>query len=477
MARKFGRSYEPFDLLPIASLNYRELGKVKVDCQFRQSKSLWGVLGEDEDPAGILYIDLKFDQPRDCRLSSATVVVTLEEEDSSDDPETDPVPTRTRARTSAGSSVVQVLDRYGPKQLTGEQKSIPVKKTYHGTPHVDVLGNGVGGLGIDIEKTRTYSSRWTFRGDLMPGKDRRRKGARGTVYKSIKWELSENDIETQTVHTNVIHTGFAFQHEGKPCYMRVDIDGKLLRTKDRIKKKFKFPPERRRDQSSTLTLIDLSRSDQYNKRLDHIADGLPRAMELENYFEIPIEVPDALPASFQGVPLANNASEPAINSSSGISAPFLQNALANDSDHGPGRITSAESHINPSSFVTASDPLIECLARALDPVHASEDPRHVHEYTPSIQSDDPSIQSSTTLVEENRLRAEEVLDSSMKLQKRVDGEAAQEAFLRLSRSPALLLLIQFLANFLDLFGRTSSSSKSVASDEGTQTDDQMKRRL
>ena len=74
---------------------------------------------------------------------------------------------------------------------------MPVKKTYHGTPHVEVLGNGAGGLGVDIEKTRTYSSRWTFRGDLMPGKDRRRKGARGTVYKSIKWELSENDIETQ----------------------------------------------------------------------------------------------------------------------------------------------------------------------------------------------------------------------------------------------------------------------------------------
>lgn len=77
MARKWGRSFEPFDLLPIASLNYRELGKVKVDCQFRQSKSLWGVLGEEESPAGIIYLDLKFDQPKSCRLSSATVVSQL----------------------------------------------------------------------------------------------------------------------------------------------------------------------------------------------------------------------------------------------------------------------------------------------------------------------------------------------------------------------------------------------------------------
>ena len=244
--------------------------------------------------------------------------------------------------------------------------------------------------------------------------------------------------------------------------MRVEIDGKLLRTKDRIKKKFKFPPEHRKDQGSTLTLIDLSRSEQYNKRFDHIADGLPRAMELENYFEIPIEVPDALPASFQDATPASNANEPAINSTPNVSANFLQSSPANVSSQTPGRITSAESQPYLDTFVTASDPLIECLARALDPVRAPEVQRHIHEYAPSTQSAAPSVQSTTTLVEENSPRMQEVVESSRESRKVMEAEAAQEAFLRLSQSPALLLLIQFLVSFLDLFGRTSSSSKSVS---------------
>jgi hypothetical protein len=459
MARKFGRSFEPLDLLPIASLNYREIGKVKVDCQFRQSKSLWGVLGEDEQPAGILYIDLKFDQPKSCRLSSATVVVTLEEVDISEDSDDDDDES-TGAKFS--SNLVQVLDRYGPKQLSGEQKTMPVKKTYHDTPHLDILGNGGGGLGVDIEKTRTYASRWTFRGDLLPGKDKRRKGARGTVYKSIKWELSENDIDTQTVHSNVIRTGFAFQHEAQPCYLRVEIEGKLQRTRDRIKNKFKFPPEHRKDQGSTLTVMNLSRSDEFKKRLDHIADGLSRAMELENYTEIPIEVPDALPASFQEAPPANSSNEPAINSTLTAPATFLQSAPANISNQAPGRIASAQSQVYLDAFVNASDPLIERLAKALDPIHAPEVQRHI---PPSTQSVAPSDHSTTTLVEENSARGEEVVDSSREIRKGLEAEAAQETFLRLSQSPALLLLIHLLASFLDLFGRASNSSKSVPSDK------------
>lgn len=79
--RKFGRTFECLDEHSAESLCYRELGKVNVDCKFRSSDSLWGVLGEAKRPAGILYMDLIFHQPKNYRLSSATVLVTLQEGD------------------------------------------------------------------------------------------------------------------------------------------------------------------------------------------------------------------------------------------------------------------------------------------------------------------------------------------------------------------------------------------------------------
>lgn len=382
-------------------------------------------------------------------------IVTFEDIDDELDSDDDELEV---SRTS--SNIVQVLDRYGPKQLSGEQRIMPVKKTYHATPHVDVLGNGAGGLGVDIEKTRIYASRWTFRGDLMPGKDKRRKGVRGTVYKSIKWELSENDIETQTVHSNVIHTGFAFQHEGKPCYLRVEIDGKLYRTRDRIKNKFKFPPEHRKEQGSTLTLIDLSRSEEYNQRLDHIANGLSRAMELENYTEIPMEVPDALPASFQDAAPVNNSNQVPVNFQNSPSTTFIENTPLNRPHQTPGRITSADSQPSLDSLVNTSDPLVASLARALDPVHLPESQQHIHEYVTWGHSAAPSVQSSTTLVGDNPMR-EEVIDPSKDVRRKEEAEAVQEALLRISQSPALLLLFQFLANFLNLFGKTANSGKEL----------------
>ncbi|KAI9739960.1 MAG: hypothetical protein M1818_005016 [Claussenomyces sp. TS43310] len=450
VARKFGRSFERFDLLPTASLSYRALGKVKVDCRFRQSKSLWGVLGDAENPAGIIYMDLCFDQPKDCKLSSATILVTLEEDDSHgiNRDSTDSVNTT--------SSALQMTDRYGPKQLSGEQKVMPVKKTYHGTPQINVLGNGGGGLGVDVEQTRTYTSRWSFTGQLQPGKDKRRNGARGTTYRTIKWELGENDLESRAMHSNVIHTGFAFEHEGKPCYLRVEIDGKLQRTKDRFMKHLKFPSEGRKEQGSTLTWIGLSRRDQFERRLDGIADGLPRAMELENYTAIPMETPDALPASFQEVPTTNGDDKP---------APLMQSAPPASSYQKNSRISPASVPPLLDAPATVSDPLIDSLTRALNFVNPPQTRQRVPilTTTPETECDvlkSPSSSESSTLVEQVSESRDAEQEGAEKA--RQEDQAIRETFLRLSQSPALLLFVQLLASFLDLFGKKSVSAKKLS---------------
>lgn len=238
-------------------------------------------------------MDLSFDQPKGCRLSSATVLVTLDHEDGP------PV-----LGQEMQPSLLQVTNYFGPRQLSGQEKSVAVKSTYSLTPNVNVLGNGGGGIGKNIEKSQTYTSRWTFTGSLQPGKDKNkgRRGVRTMTYKTIKWELSENDLDPGASHSNVFHTAFAFGHEERPCYIHVEIDGKLQRVRDRIKKNLKFPPSRKEEEGKTTIRMDLEHSEVYTTScLDPIAKGLARAMEMANYEEVPVELPSAIEPSFQEV--------------------------------------------------------------------------------------------------------------------------------------------------------------------------------
>ncbi|KAM3069092.1 hypothetical protein ACMFMG_004272 [Clarireedia jacksonii] len=458
MARKFGRQFQHQSV----SLNYHKLGKVNIDCKFRQSKTRWGIYGKDQWPTGIIYIDLIFDQPNDCRLSSATVLVTLEEDHSNTSENDDRL-----TKTDTASNLVQIIDRYGPKHLRGPEKVTNVKKTLKGTPNVNILGNGAGGLGMDIEKTCTYASRWTFNGTLvpeLPGKGKRQKDTRGMVYKSVKWELSENDIATQSVHSNVIHTGFAFQHEGKPCYLRVEIDGKLQRTRDRFKQKLlKFPPALQKHQGSILTTIDPGQSKKCTERFDAVVDGLEKAMEYENYTEIPPTVPDTLPAIFheEQHPNVNTSNGQSIITQTTTQTNFLQGARTFNQNKPQRRINQSQPQPYIDALTTVSDPLLESLARAIDPIPRPDFQQRIHEYAPSTANSEQSGQ--TTLVGQQSAPLEDAAEvSSKEIQMhKNEGEAAEEVFRRLAQNPAFLIFIRFFVSFLDLFGRNLGDGKAV----------------
>lgn len=458
IARKFGRTFEPFEALSSASVGYRELGKVKVDCRFRLSQSKWGVLGEAERNAGILYMDLSFDQPKDCRLSSATVFVTLDHDiDADNDVQ------RRQPVSSSSGNMLQMTNYFGPRQLNGQQKTMNMKSTYRLTPEANVLGYGMGGLGKDVEKVRDVTSRWTFRGQLEPGKDKARRGVRTSTYKTLKWELSENDLDVQSLHSSIIHTGFAFEHDQKPCYLRVEITGKLQRVRHRIKNSLlSFPPIRREDQGETIVRIDLGPQHKSNTRLDSIADGLAMAMEMENYNKIPVEIPDAIRPSFQEVGMQSQAVEAPKPAASLDGVPTAPTSQAT------GRLDDASTHpMLTAPVAIEEDSLIQDLARA----HLS--------FPHSAATSNPqwrrpvsrSMSSSVTLVDadeqsvgvleafrdpQNGLqKVGQAVQAPMKSQKELDDKL--EAFLRLSQSPTLLFLISVFARVLDLFGRTQAS--------------------
>lgn len=284
-ARRFGRTYHGLDHLTNASLCSRDLGKVLVDCRLRVSKSQWGCLGVPPtgSSAAIIYMDIAFDQPHNCRLASGTVLVTLDDV------------TAPAATDTVHDESLQMTDYYGPKHLSGEARSVAITQTMHLTPELNVLGSGASGIGVEREKAASYDSRWSFTGGLMTG----RKSS--AAYQTLKWELCENDQGGRSSRSNVIHTAFTLQHSKQPFIMRIEIQGRLQSCKDRFRqgiRHLRFPSSHNPDQGKSATLVCPNARIGIDRPLDTLAKGLCSAMERENYARIPVEIPDALPVSF-----------------------------------------------------------------------------------------------------------------------------------------------------------------------------------
>lgn len=311
---RYGR-YEPFqEFSNLSSSGHASIGhrtfhagsrkRITIDCEFLFRRSQWGVLGSEETkcPAGIIYLNLHFGAPQGCRVRSATVTVTLDEKD----PVLGSVLEQTGGRRSyrqrsrhPSGCPVQITPWFGPKQLGGETKSASIRSTRKAVPEVNVLNNGAGGVGYERSKSFMRQARWSFNGQRLPEKN-------SWVYRTIQWELSENELERQSFHSTTVRTGFAFEHSGQPFFMKVDIQGKLENWHDRVRSRFSFGgggsggSRGGSKENRVTTLLDFEDYRIYDKRLDELARGLPRAMEMENMQEVPIVIPDAFPdTSFQ----------------------------------------------------------------------------------------------------------------------------------------------------------------------------------
>ncbi|KAK7930967.1 hypothetical protein PG985_001679 [Apiospora marii] len=291
--RRYGKhDFERFDHLISqqagASLGSSTIGKASVDCRFLFQKSQWGVLGPMKNPAGIIYLDLTIHQPKDCRLKSATITVTLDDDD---DELAEPGPeTNSMQPVQIGS--------YGPKQLHGQPRRVIRTKKHNLTPQFEVGGMaGFGGIGLDSEEHSVRESRWSFHTQVSPNP--KKSGKHSWVLRVLKWELEENELDSQPIHSNTIHTAFSFEHGGQPFLMKVEVAGRLESTRSDLKNrlKCKFPANSKKNKAAT-TLINFGGRGRFNKPLDEIAKGLPLVMELENLNSVPVELPDPQVPSF-----------------------------------------------------------------------------------------------------------------------------------------------------------------------------------
>ncbi|KAG6362396.1 hypothetical protein INS49_010626 [Diaporthe citri] len=236
-----------------ASVGSKNLGKITIDCEFLFEKSRWGVLGNKQFPAGIIYLNLNFGPPQGCRVKSATISITLDENDPALERH------KTTRKLHPSGCPVQVTAWYGPKELKGQIKTAHVEATKKFVPEVNALGNSAGGLGYESKKLSKREACWSFNSQILPGKDT-------WAYKTLRWDLNENKLERQAFHSSTFRTAFAFEHSGQPFLMRVQIDGKLESWNDRVKSKLKFGSSRDREHS-VVTLLDFKDYKLYTKNL------------------------------------------------------------------------------------------------------------------------------------------------------------------------------------------------------------------
>ncbi|PYH32934.1 uncharacterized protein BO87DRAFT_417189 [Aspergillus neoniger CBS 115656] len=459
-SRRYGRKYLELDNLQDSSVCHRKVGRARADCRLRTSQSKWGCLGETSRPAGIVYMDLSFDQPADCRLLGATVKITLQG-----------IP---RSRHNRNKPVrLNLTDHYGPKYLSGDPKNVVKKTILHLAPQVNVLGNGGGGIGVDSEKSITYDSRWTFTGNLRPAQKT------DLEYRTIKWELREGDPESQSVHSNLFHTAFAFQHEGRPFLMRVEIKGELQKGRSRLKetaRHLRFPSRHAGDEGSSEILVYPNVVTQSSgSRLDRVAQDLPMVMERENCLRIPVQIPAALPISFAesngnlpNTALANVQPEQTLpeDSYTGNLPGLLPGPEGTGHHTDTGRSSGSNSSSSSETLVdiiesrSANDPLDACISKLGDAVYTFRAPQAVGrgELQASISVLPPSSSSSSIVP---------AIPSGPPEQWHGEKggrntDSPENALMLLSHYPSLITLIQILAALLDFFGMPTKSTQESA---------------
>ncbi|BAE61461.1 unnamed protein product [Aspergillus oryzae RIB40] len=207
-----------------ASLCEHQARKVRVDCCFLFSKTQWGQL--DDRDSGLMYLDLTFHQPSECKLANATITMTFN---------------HTNEQRGGLKDSVEVTEFFGPQMLSGEKKERHISKCFYMNPKFGAANASFEGVGGSRTSDATLSSRWKFTGSRFTVNDPLSRRS-NRAYRQLVWHLEENDLERQAIHNPVIHTALAFHHQSKPFYLDLEIKAKLHSWHHRFKQHLVYPP-------------------------------------------------------------------------------------------------------------------------------------------------------------------------------------------------------------------------------------------
>lgn len=415
-----------------------------------------------------MYLNLNFGSPHGSRLREATVTITLDDQDARLDRYNKAPSPRTLHHSGAP---VQVTEWYGPRALGGEKKSAIITSKIKAVPEANILSYGVGGVGYERSKQFTKESRWSFHGEKI-------RGERTSTYTTLRWHLTERELDSTSSRSPQIHTAFAFEHSGQAFIIKVQIEGRLQHIHEQLLTKLKFGLDGARE-GKVVTLVDFEDYTRFSRGLDDIAKGLPRAMEMANLENIPVELPDSIPVSFQQdqppqslqpnghashpQALAPNEAHPQLEAS----CPSEQNNLLADL----GRVATLTDVPAIAAQRHEASQMAEDIARAEDwrrmlyPTSSPVSPDHEH------RSEDasPASSTSTFFSYENEETGQIGMDTDAlkttttpttaivtggeKSQSDLDGAPSIPNMRVLSMQAAWGLIVQLLASILDLIRR------------------------
>lgn len=424
-----------------------------------------------------MYFNLHFGLPQGCRMRGATITLTLDEQDPCLKPYA--LSLQQRILHKSGTAV-QFTEWYGPQNLGGEKKSAFVASKTTIVPEANLLGYGVGGLGHERSKLFEKEARWSFNGQLLRGK-------RAATYTSLRWNLTENDVDGQPFHAPKFRTAFAFQHSGQPFLMKVVIEGRLEKWHHQVQSKLKFGMDGVKE-GKVVTLVDFEDHRKFSNSLDGIARGLSRAMEMENLEEVPMEIPDVIPGtSFQQLSpgdslhsalhaIPQSAESKDASKPQQVLGPREKHSMLEDADlpqstngemtldqRGERKLPTAEdyrrillalSRPNPDDILCTDS--LGADSRSATPLVGAED---ATERTNKIP-DHTGVEAQVTAAGKT-----ESLDELFR------SRTDRDTMVRILSLPGVIALLEFLFKFMGIFRMGLLGPTSKASDGGTQEND------
>ncbi|KAG2021788.1 hypothetical protein GB937_004334 [Aspergillus fischeri] len=244
------------------SLGFRQLDRVKIDCSFMPD-SKWGFLGTEPGiPAWLLYLQLQFSQPSDCKLASANIELTFE-----------------KIGPIYGSNLGPILTEYfGPRGVIGgltEQNGV---ESIEQKPSIvfETTGVNLNTIGEGSSKNHPeIGKNWSLHGYTWPVD-----GDESGLHRRVEWIVKEAIPPHQIIlHRDRIRVGLILQHDSEPFAITVRIEGRLQGSQGW----FKFPPT----ESSPRSLrVRVSPTPNEQTPLDEIARRLDEdltALIVRNY--------------------------------------------------------------------------------------------------------------------------------------------------------------------------------------------------
>lgn len=200
------------------SLCRYDIGKATIECCYQLSKSKWGFLGGQ--PACLMYLQLIFVQPKNCRLDNATITLTFRG-----------VTDSTTGKTKGPFPSPRVTDYFGPKKVDGDKVERRVFGNWQFLPNLMFPGGALSGVGGGRSTVITDSRTWKLRGHRLSVKDGEEESYE---YRQVQWHLEENEFEHQSSHGDEFYGGVVFEHHEAIFNLDIQIEGKLRKSTQRL---------------------------------------------------------------------------------------------------------------------------------------------------------------------------------------------------------------------------------------------------